>query len=75
MKKTEHIKDIGQTLLMLANEKKRQILMRFFQTNKGEYGEGNQFLGITNPQIRDVVKLAWKSTSIEEAAISPQVIE
>ena len=75
MKKTEHIKDIGQTLLMLANEKKRQILMRFFQTNKGEYGEGNQFLGITNPQIRDVVKLAWKDTTIEEAEISPQVIE
>ncbi|MCF0243863.1 MAG: DNA alkylation repair protein [Bacteroidaceae bacterium] len=60
--------DLEQTMLMLADEKKRQILMRFFKTEKGEYGEGDQFLGITNPQTRSVVKLAWKSTSIAEAA-------
>ncbi|MCF0179406.1 MAG: DNA alkylation repair protein [Bacteroidales bacterium] len=64
---THNIKDIEQTMLMLANEKKRQVLMRFFKTGEGEYGEGDQFLGITNPQMRKVVKLAWKDTTIEEA--------
>ena len=67
--KTEQVKDIEQTMLMLANAHKRQILMGFFKTGKDEYGEGDKFLGITNPQTRNVVKLAWKSTSIEEAAI------
>ena len=70
--KTEIVKDIEQTMQMLANDKKRQILMRFFKTGKGEYGEGNQFLGITNPDIRKVVKLAWKNVSIEEAAMLVQ---
>ena len=64
-----HVNDIEQTLLMLADEDKRLILMGFFKTGKGEYGEGDQFLGITNPQIRQVVKLAWKNTSVEEAAM------
>ncbi|MCF0209361.1 MAG: DNA alkylation repair protein [Bacteroidaceae bacterium] len=68
----QHIKDIEQALLMFADENKRKVLMRFFKTGKGEYGEGDQFLGITNPQIRTVVKYSWKTTSIEEAAMLVQ---
>ena len=72
MKKTKQVKDIEQRLLMLADEEKRLILMGFFKTGKGEYGEGDHFLGVTNPQIRKVVRGAWKDTTIAEAAMLAQ---
>jgi len=40
----------------LRNDEQRGILMRFFKTGPGEYGFGDEFLGLKVPQTREVVK-------------------
>lgn len=40
----------------IANPQKAKILQKFFKTNKGEYGEGDIFLGIRAPLLRKIGK-------------------
>jgi 3-methyladenine DNA glycosylase AlkD len=42
----------------LRNDEQRETLMRFFKTGPGEYGFGDEFLGLKVPQTREVVKAA-----------------
>ena len=49
----------------LRNDEQRQVLMGFFKTGPGEYGEGDEFLGLKVPQTREVVKAA-KDTHLSE---------
>lgn len=40
----------------LASPEQAAIARRFFKTGKGQYGEGDEFLGIKVPQIRALVR-------------------
>lgn len=50
------ITTISTELTQFIDENKRYILPKFFKTAKGQYGEGDKFLGITVPNIRKVAK-------------------
>lgn len=41
---------------MLENPEQRKVLMGFFKTGKGQYGEGDEFLGLKVPETRAFVK-------------------
>ena len=49
------LKDILSKIRALAAPAKAASSNRFFKTGPGEYGEGDQFLGLTVPEIRSLV--------------------
>ncbi len=49
-------KEIEKEIYSLRNQDKSLILTKFFKTQKGEYSEGDLFLGVTVPQSRVIVK-------------------
>ena len=59
-------KDIIAYMESLRNEEQRRILMGFFKTGPGEYGEGDKFLGLKVPQTREVVKAVAKDIGLDE---------
>ncbi|MCI1640263.1 MAG: DNA alkylation repair protein [Bacteroidales bacterium] len=54
-------------LKAVADHEKSAVLSRFFKTGKGEYGEGDKFLGITVPEIR---KVSSRHKNASEADLS-----
>ena len=57
---------LKQALLQLANPEKAILAHRYFKTGKGQYGEGDIFIGLSNPQVQAVVKEHWKSTDMAD---------
>ena len=50
------ISSLKKDLRKYINEEKKEFLPKFFKTGKGEYGEGDKFLGIVVPDIAKVAK-------------------
>lgn len=50
----------------LRDEEQRRVLIRFFKTARGEYGYGDEFLGIKVPRTREVVKAVAKDMPLSE---------
>jgi len=59
-------KDVIAYMESQRNEGQRQVLMKFFKTAPGEYGEGDEFLGLKVPQTREVANLVGKDFPMDE---------
>ena len=48
--------ELIEAMQTLENPEQRKVLMGFFKTGKGQYGEGDEFLGLKVPETRAFVK-------------------
>ena len=58
--------DIITYMESLRNEEQRKVLMGFFKTAPGEYGYGDEFLGLKVPQTREIVKSVAQDFPLDE---------
>jgi len=50
------LEDLRKDLNLYASPQKAEVLKRFFKTGKGQYGEGDIFLGVQVPDLRKIVR-------------------
>jgi 3-methyladenine DNA glycosylase AlkD len=62
------ISELRIELKKCADPEKARILQRFFKTGKGEYGEGDFFLGVVVPKQRMIAR-AFREAEFEELEI------
>ncbi len=60
------LKEIKESLAVLSIPEKAAFFPKFFKTGKGEYGEGDLFLGVKVPDQRAVAKEYYAKISLEE---------
>jgi len=59
-------KEIQESLAVLSIPEKAAFFPRFFKTGKGEYGEGDLFLGIKVPDQRVIAKEYYSKISLKD---------
>lgn len=71
------LNNIIDSLEFLSIKEKAEFYPRFFKAGKGEYAEGDQFIGVTVPDQRKVAKEFWDKISLEELGelLSSQIHE
>ena len=64
---------IIQQMHSLASEERAEITRRFFKTGAGSYSEGDQFIGIRVPELRDLAKkhITLSLTDVQTLLDSP----
>ena len=60
------VERITKELFSLADKERAKNLAWFFKTGKGEYGEGDNFLGITAPAQRKVAGKYFKEAGLKD---------
>ena len=60
--------NIINELKTLADPEKKKDLMRFFKTAKGDYGEGDKFLGVKVPMQRKICRKFFKEAKLPDLA-------
>jgi hypothetical protein len=60
------IKQIQNQINLLKNTARANQAMKFFKTGPGEYGEGDIFVGLSNPECRTIAA-QFKDITIKEA--------
>ena len=57
---------ILEALQFLSNPEKKEFLPYFFKTGKGEYAEGDKFIGVVVPDSRKLVKEYWQKAELSD---------
>lgn len=59
------ITQIENELLEAADPERAAQMTRFFKTGKGQYGEGDKFIGLSNPTVQQICK-KYLSLTLDE---------
>ena len=57
---------ILEALQFLSSPEKKEFLPYFFKTGKGEYAEGDKFIGVVVPDSRKLVKEYWQKAELSD---------
>lgn len=59
--------EIVEVMLSMGNSEQAEQLRRFFKTAPGQYGYGDKFIGLKNPQTKLVVRAVKNEVSLSDA--------